>query len=380
MYGRRYVLSFSNVFFSAFQLGCALAPNLAALIVFRLLAGVGASGVLTLGGGVIADLFVPKERGKSNAIFVMGPLFGPVVGPVIGGFIAQRAGWRWGYWVLFIATAVVTVITQIFNRETYPPVILMKKTTRMAKELDRPELRSGYEAEGARQTGRAILRHGISRPLRMLFFSPIIALLCLYEALVYGLLYLLLTTISEVYISTYHWSPELSGLAFLGLGVGFFGGIAVAGATSDKIAIALTRKNNDVYEPEMRLPYMGFWGLLIPISFFWYGWAVDKDVHWIVPILGLIPFGAGMVGIFIAIQTYVIDAFPIYSASGVAALTVSRSLLGALLPLAGPKMYATLGLGWGNSLLGFIALLMIPAPLYLWKYGEKIRKNYPIDL
>ena len=97
MYGRYIVLTASNIFFTVWQLACALAPSLGSLVVFRLLAGIGAAGCMTLGGGVIADLFIPKERGKANAIFAMGPLFGPVAGPVIGGFIAQRAGWRWGY-------------------------------------------------------------------------------------------------------------------------------------------------------------------------------------------------------------------------------------------------------------------------------------------
>ena len=87
-----------------------------------------------------------------------------------------------------------------------------------------------------------------------------------------------------------------------------------------------------------------------------------------------------MIGIFSPIQIYLIDSFPTYAASAVAALMVSRSLLGALLPLAGPRLYQSLGLGWGNSLLGFIALAMIPAPYYLWKYGGAIRKNHPIKL
>lgn len=87
-----------------------------------------------------------------------------------------------------------------------------------------------------------------------------------------------------------------------------------------------------------------------------------------------------MIGIFFPIQTYFIDAFPVYSASAMAALTVSRSLLGALLPLAGPKLYDPLGLGWGNSLLGFIALAMVPVPYYLWKFGGRIRKNHVIKL
>jgi len=100
----------------------------------------------------------------------------------------------------------------------------------------------------------------------------------------------------------------------------------------------------------------------------------------VVPIIGLIPFGFGMMGIFIPIQTYIIDAFPSFAASGMAALTVSRSLFGAFLPLAGPTMYAKLGLGWGNSILGFIALGLIPAPALIFKFGGAIRKKYPVTL
>jgi hypothetical protein len=74
-------------------------------------------------------------------------------------------------------------------------------------------------------------------------------------------------------------------------------------------------------------------------------------------------------------STYLVDAYTIYSASAIAANTVLRSLFGALLPLAGSKMYATIGLGWGNSLLGFIALAMVPLPFLFYKYGEQIRNN-----
>jgi hypothetical protein len=87
-----------------------------------------------------------------------------------------------------------------------------------------------------------------------------------------------------------------------------------------------------------------------------------------------------MMGIFIPIQTYTIDSFPSFAASAVAALTVSRSAFGAFLPLAGPSMYAALGYGWGNSVLGFIAIALIPAPLLIYRFGGSIRKNHPVKL
>lgn len=76
-----------------------------------------------------------------------------------------------------------------------------------------------------------------------------------------------------------------------------------------------------------------------------------------------------------SIQTYLIDAYTLYAASAIAANTIFRSLVGAILPLAGPSLYARLGLGWGNSLLGFIAVAMIPIPWFFIKYGERIRKH-----
>ena len=81
-----------------------------------------------------------------------------------------------------------------------------------------------------------------------------------------------------------------------------------------------------------------------------------------------------------AIQNYLVDAFTLYAASAIAAATIIRSIMAAVLPLAGQPMYDKLGNGWGNSLLGFIALAMTPIPWVFWRYGEGIRTRYPISL
>jgi uncharacterized protein (DUF697 family) len=80
------------------------------------------------------------------------------------------------------------------------------------------------------------------------------------------------------------------------------------------------------------------------------------------------------------VQTYIVDAFTVYAASGIAAAAVLRSVFAAVIPLFGRKMYSTLGLGWGNSLLGFIALAMCPTPLVFYRYGEVIRKKFVLKL
>lgn len=109
-----------------------------------------------------------------------------------------------------------------------------------------------------------------------------------------------------------------------------------------------------------------------------HGWTAQYHVHWIFPIAALIPFGLGLMGLLAPLQAYMIDCFPQYAASAVAGMSSLRCLVGALLPLAGPRMYETLGLGWRNSILGFIAVAFIPVPALLYRYGKVVREKYPV--
>ncbi|EED14379.1 MFS multidrug transporter, putative [Talaromyces stipitatus ATCC 10500] len=379
IYGRRIVLSCANWFFVAWQIGCALSPNISALIIFRLLAGIGGAGSITLGAGVIADLFPLRERAKATALWSMGPLLGPVAGPICGGFIGETVGWRWVFWVLLIAAGSLAAGIEVLNRETYARVLIQWKTRKMAKELGRDDLRSGYET-GEQHRPSQVLIQGLKRPVVLFYKSPIVFLLSIYMSLVYGLLYLFFTTIPTVFETQYGFSPGLAGLAYLGIGAGFFLAVLIVGLTNDRIVSKLMERNGGKYEPEMRLPMMIFFAAVAPISFFWYGWSADKHVHWIVPIIGMFPYGLAMMGLFVPTQTYVIDSYQMYAASAGACLTATRSLFGALLPLAGPQMFKALGLGWGNSLLGFLALAFVPIPIFFTRYGKVIREKYPVDL
>lgn len=87
-----------------------------------------------------------------------------------------------------------------------------------------------------------------------------------------------------------------------------------------------------------------------------------------------------MLASFMPVSTYLIDAWPLYAASSTAAAVIMRSLFGALLPLAGQTMYAKLGLGWGNSVLAFISVAMLPVPWVFLLYGERIRTRFVLDL
>jgi hypothetical protein len=90
--------------------------------------------------------------------------------------------------------------------------------------------------------------------------------------------------------------------------------------------------------------------------------------------------GFGLLITFMSANTYVVDVFTIYAASAIAVNTVLRSLLGAIVPLSSQQMYLALGYGWGNSLLGFVSLLLVPIPFVFVRYGERLRARSKIEL
>ena len=133
-----------------------------------------------------------------------------------------------------------------------------------------------------------------------------------------------------------------------------------------------------------------------PIGEIWFAWTCLPPVHWIVPILAGIPFGAGNTAVFIYGVNYLAQSYgsrcsfelylqvlmttkadmripTVYSASALAGNALIRSLFGGGLPLAGPKMYATLNAHWAGTLLGLLQVALIPIPVVFYKYGHKIR-------
>ncbi|KAJ9637483.1 hypothetical protein H2204_004907 [Knufia peltigerae] len=376
VYGRLPIYHGCNFMFVIWTVACALAPGISSMLVFRLLAGIAGSCPLTIGGGSIGDLMVQEQRGAAMAVFAMGPLMGPVIGPIAGGYLGQAAGWKWVFWTIAAAGGAVLIISALILRETYEPVLLARRANRLQRITGNTALRSKLD-EGLQM--RQYFLRAIVRPTGMLLFSPIVLTLSIYMAMVYGYQYLLFTTFTQIFEDNYHFSHGSVGLSFLGVGVGAMIGLFAFGALSDRVVQRLSIASQGEMKPEYRLPPLIPGSLLIPIGLIWYGWSADKHIHWIMPIIGTAFVGMGLLATFMPIQTYLVDAFQMHAASALAANTVLRSLLGAFLPLAGPQMYDSLGLGWGNTLLAFLALAMSPVSWIFFKYGERLRKRYDVQ-
>lgn len=176
LYGRRIVYITCFTLFTVLNVGCALAPNITALCILRLLSGMGGSAGPSLGGSSIADMFTPKERGRAQAIYSLGPTCGPVIGGLMSGFIIYHTGsWRWLMWVMAIASGCIAFLAICYQRETYKPVLLKWKKRRLEKENSGVCYITEYEDHG-----NGMIRRVLIRPIRLLFTFPICTFLSLY--------------------------------------------------------------------------------------------------------------------------------------------------------------------------------------------------------
>jgi MFS family permease len=88
IYGRLITYQVSNICFLAFLISCAVAPSLGSLVAFRFLCGFFGGTPVTNGGGTVADVVAPHQRGTGMSAFTMGTLLGSIVGPLAGGYLS----------------------------------------------------------------------------------------------------------------------------------------------------------------------------------------------------------------------------------------------------------------------------------------------------
>ncbi|KAF5615111.1 hypothetical protein F52700_13571 [Fusarium sp. NRRL 52700] len=334
LHGRYWIYNLCNLFILGMTIGCAKAPNVGGFLACRFIAGAAGSAPVTIGGGTIADVIALNNRAKAMAGWALGPLLGPVLGPIAGGFISANLGWRWTFWILAILSGTNAIICVLFMRETYAPTLLAQRAARLRKETGNENLRPA----GARSISTSsLVLQTVTKAVTMLFTSTVLFLLSLFNAFTFGLLYLLFTTFPQVFEGQYGFSNGVSGLSYLGLGIGMFTGLAIFRITDNMI-----NGKNATPKPETRMAMSMVATPLLAVGLFWYGWSAKEKVHWIVPIIGTAFVGFGILAIMLPSQLYVVDLFGAEgAASALAALAVFRSLFAAFLPLAGPPMDKT---------------------------------------
>ncbi|KAH8927750.1 MFS general substrate transporter [Atractiella rhizophila] len=258
LFGRRKLFLATYAPFTFFHIGCALAKNIETLLVCRFFAGMFGSAPLTNSGGVISDMFIPRDRSLAMSFFAMAPFSGPVLGPIVAGFVGQTVGWRANFWIMFGFSAVMFMANFLLVPETYAPAILRERAAKLMEKanagrkakdlkvaarlsidkekekekdgLDALDEEAGdivyyvsiYDKDKPPESLGHKLQISLVRPFKMLLLDVIVLLFALYAALVYGILYLCFTAFPIVFQQERGWSPGIGGLGYLGLLAGNF--------------------------------------------------------------------------------------------------------------------------------------------------------------
>ncbi|KAK2753613.1 hypothetical protein FQN54_007390 [Arachnomyces sp. PD_36] len=367
--GRRPVYIAAMSTFLLFLLPPALAHNIETILVSRFFGGLFGSALMSNSPASVNDIISDEHRALAFGFWSIGPTNGPVYGPIIGGFVFEYLGWRWTHWiVLIIGGGVIVILASI--KETYTPVILRQRAKKKRAETHNAMWWTRYD--GGHDT-KSSLRASMSRPFVMLLTEPICIFWDIYVALVYGILYLCFVAYPIAFQQERGWSPGIGGLGFIGIGVGVL--VAIACEPLFRKVINSHRKSEDsTVSPEAMVSIVSLGAVLLAIGQLWFSWTCTPNVHWVIPILAGLPFGAGNACVFIYASNYLARSYGIYAASALAGNMFLRSVMGACLPLAGPSMYRNLGLNWAGTLLGLVETMCIAIPVVFYFCGHKIRK------
>lgn len=350
--------------------------------------------MISNGPGTLVDTTRPEVLALAMSIWSIAPLNGPVTGPLIGGFVYADLGWRWTAWIVLILGG-ISVAMLLTVKETYLPKILKCKAARMRKEMDDPRWWCRYDQ---RISSLELLKLNLSRPFILFFTEPILWFLNIWYghilfhllfntfpnrrnriSVVYGVLYLCFVAYPVVFTQHRGWAPGISGLAFIGIGIGTL--LAIAAEPLCRRIVNSQRRDPETgkVRPEATALVMAIGASLTAFGQLVFSWTcLPASIHWAIPIASGIPFGAGNTLSFIYGSHYLAGAYGIFAASALAGNALVRSIFGAVLPLAGPKMYASLTPQWAGTLLGLLEVALVPIPFVFWRYGEKIRARSPV--
>ncbi|KAJ7887076.1 MFS general substrate transporter [Mycena olivaceomarginata] len=239
-------------------------------------------------------------------------LVGPSTGPLVGGWIAQKSDWHW-------------IAAFMCLRETYAPEILKRKARFVRKSTNNVNVRSVFEDSNRSWT--TVMRRGMVKPIVFLATEPIVQAFALYMAVLYGVLYLSLTTFVK--------DLGIAGIHYLAIALGSTVGGQLGARILTRVYLYLKAKNGGIGVPEMRLPLLMVSAATLPIGLLIYGWSVQAHA----------------------------------------------AFAGFGFPLFADEIYARLGDGsisqdGGNSILALICLVIgCPAPFVFYRYGARLRSG-----
>lgn len=368
--GRKWVYVVSVFIYGLCQIGCALALNLPMMIIFMLLCGIAGSTALSNVAGTIADLFGDADHAaQPMALFVMSANTGPSIGSPIGEWIGfnPHMGLNWVFWINLIFAGFFVVVMS-FIPETLPRMVIARAAK---KEL------AAHEADVVVTPPKVNvlkeMRFVTTMTFRIMFTEPIVAFLGIFNGFAYGLLFLYLDGVYDVFAFNNHLSYIGADLTFLNFVVGV-GVMFVFFAPIQTWLYSHDRKRRGKARPEARflISLVTVWGF--PISLFWFAFTSNGKTSFWSPVVA-----GGMLGVsdpllWLNMLNYITDTYPNVAASAVAAFLIPSFALAAGFVHIGIVMFDRMSTTWAFATLAFISLGIVALVYILYFFGPTLRR------
>lgn len=405
--GRRPIFLITLTIYFLASLGLALnRESYAALLVLRALQSLGASAILAVGYGVIADVCVPAERGKMQGFFLAAGNLGPCIGPMIGGWVAFGSGsLEWVFWCLVIfGGASLTAIGWIFPETGRSVVgngnveakgwgktwwsVLMDYTRRRGVIMN---IRGDEgPVSGSEESDTRKKRFKISNPLaclRIIFYRDT-ALVLWISASFYAVWYCIQASIPSIYKDIYNFNEIEIGLSYLTGGAGvILGGYATGKMmdrnykiTAQEIGHTIDRIQGDDMNhfPIERARARGSWFLsgVFICALPGYGWAVKYHAHASIPLILQCLIGFLCTCFLQVFNALLVDIFPESPSTAAASGNITRCALSALAVAVLQPLVDHLGRGWYFTSLSIIGGIGSAAAVWtVQRWGMKWRSQ-----
>ncbi|KAL9136203.1 MAG: hypothetical protein Q9175_002592 [Cornicularia normoerica] len=415
-FGRRPILLVTYAVYTVSSLGLALnKSSYVALLVLRAVQSLGASAVLAIAYGVIADVCPPAERGG-----MQGPTLGAAnlavcLGPVIGGLVALGSGsYEWVFWALVIFGGSVFLFVGFGLPETARNIVgngsveatgwgkswwdLLRGRSR--REVDAAKIKKSSEAVGEGNGGAMI---GPGKRAKFKMANPMAAIRILFwkdTALVlwmagspYAVWYAVQASIPSIYKDIYHFNELQIGLSYLTGGFGTVSGGYLNGklmdwnykATARSIGHTIDKVSGDNLSnfPIERARARGSYYLLAVYiaALAGYGWSVEARAHEAVPLVLQYMLAALCTCFQQTFNALLVDIFPASPSTAAASGNITRCALSAIVVAVLQPLVDVMGRGWFFTVLtvlsgggGLVADWLVKSKGMEWR-RERIEKT-----
>ena len=415
-FGRRPILLLTYAVYTAASLGLALnKTSYAALLVLRAVQSLGASAVLAIAYGVIADVCPPAERGA-----MQGPTLGAAnlavcLGPVIGGLVALRSGsYGWVFWALVIFGGSVFVFVGLGLPETARSIVgngdleatgwgkswwsHLRGQSKPRSDATDTRIMSETPVEkerGAKTGSGKKAKFKMANPMaaiRILFWKDT-ALVLWMAGSPYAVWYAIQASIPSIYKDIYHFNELRIGLSYLTGGFGTVSGGYLNGklmdwnyrATARSIGHTIDKVSGDDLNnfPIERARARGSYYLLVIYiaALAGYGWSVQARTHEAVPLILQYVLAALCTGFQQTFNALLVDIFPASPSTAAASGNITRCALSAIVVAVLQPLVDVMGRGWFFTILtvlsgggGLAADWMVKNKGMEWR-RERIRKT-----